>query len=205
MTKRIIAVDIDDVLSGSAAGLAKYSNERWNADVAAEDYDEDWAKFWRVSPEEAIRRADELHEAGVFGRHDPIAEALPAVIELKKHYKLIVVTSRRRRLQAETEAWLDRNFPGVFSEVHYAGFFDNDASAHDVKKALVQHKADLCRELGANYLIDDQLKHCIAAADCGVQALLFGNYRWNRMDKLPKGITEVHGWEDVRRYFNAKS
>ncbi len=205
MSKRVIAVDIDDVLSASAVGFAKFSNERWGSSLTADDYDEDWSKFWGVPLEEGIKRAGELHDAGLFGSYDTIGQALLVLQSLKGRYDLIVVTSRRQRIKPETDAWLAWNFPGIFSAVHYAGFYDRDKQT-DVRKALVQHKAALCWELGVDYLVDDQLKHCLGAAECGVGALLFGNYRWNRVaEKLPAGVTEVHNWNEVKDYFDSKS
>ena len=37
-------------------------------------------------------------------------------------------------------------------------------------------KGMLAKEIKADYLIDDQLKHCSAAAELGIPALLFGVY-----------------------------
>jgi hypothetical protein len=58
------------------------------------------------------------------------------------------------------------------------------------------------KDVGAAYLIDDQLKHCLAAHDMGVQALLFGNYAWNQASDLPDGIVRCAGWADVADYFD---
>lgn len=204
--KQIIAVDIDDVLSASAAGFARYSNKRWGASLTADDYDEDWSKFWGVSMKEALHRVEAVYGSDLFGSYAALDGALPVLHELKKRYHLVVVTSRRRSLQAETEVWLDRNFPQIFSAVHYAGLYDEDESTQSVREALKRNKAELCGQIGANYLIDDQLKHCLAAAERGVQVLLFGNYRWNRTNqKLSDRITEVHSWQAVKEYFDVQS
>jgi uncharacterized HAD superfamily protein len=201
MIKKVIAIDIDDVLSASAEGFAAFSNKRWNANVTADDYDEDWSKFWKVPLEVALTRREEAHASGTFSTYAVIEKATEALNQLKERFELIVVTSRQKRLKPETDAWLAKHFPDIFSTVHYAGIWDTD----DVKAAIKKHKAELCRELGADYLIDDQLKHCLGAAECGMQALLFGNYKWNRSSELPKNITEVYSWDDVLRYFNGKS
>ncbi|SRR6266568_692516 len=159
----------------------------------------------RVPLEEGVKRAGELHDAGLFGSYVAIDQALPVLQSLKGRYDLIIVTSRRQRIKPETDVWLAQNFPGIFSAVHYVGFYDKDKPT-DVRKGLVQHKAALCRELGADYLVDNQLKHCLGAAECGVEASLFGNYRWNRAaEKLPEGVAEVHNWNEVKNYFDGKS
>ncbi|HLA48993.1 MAG TPA: hypothetical protein VJY84_00415, partial [Candidatus Saccharimonadales bacterium] len=66
-------------------------------------------------------------------------------------------------------------------------------------------KAEVCREIGADYLVDDQPKHCLAAADAGITALLFGDYKWTRVNNLPKNVIKVRNWPAVLEYFNAKS
>jgi uncharacterized HAD superfamily protein len=125
---------------------------------------------------------------------------MPVLQRLAKKFDLVVVTSRREMLKPETDAWMERHFPGIFKELHYAGMWDD---ATDIPKALAHTKAELCREIGADYLIDDQPKHCIGAAEAGLRCILFGDYRWNKGDqKLPQGITRARHWDDVAEYFD---
>jgi len=205
MSKPIIAVDVDDVLSASVPGFTAYSNKRWDLNLTVDQYDEDWAKFWGIPYEEALARAAELHESDMFGSFAHFEEALPVLKKLKEKYDLIVLTSRRLSIKPATTEWIDRHFSGIFSAVHFAGFYDDTKNLHE---SLKKTKGDLCRQLGADYLVDDQPKHCLAASTCGVQSLLFGNYGWNKIaadEAEAKNITIVHTWDDVARYFDAKS
>lgn len=52
--------------------------------------------------------------------------------------------------------------------------------------------------------IDDQLKHCQAAASLGIKAVLLGDYPWNRTEKLPSGVTRCKDWPAVLEYFNER-
>jgi uncharacterized HAD superfamily protein len=199
---KTIAVDIDDVLSATVEGIVTFSNERWSTKLTMDDYTEELAVFWGIPLEEAHRRIDEMLSSGLFGRHRHFEDAVPVLTSLKRRYNLVAVTSRRSILKPETDQWLDRHFPGLFAEVHYAGIWDGP---HDVEKALKHTKTELCRELGAEYLIDDQLKHCISAAEAGITALLFGEYTWNRTeDRLPDKLIRVRGWNEVGEFFDAK-
>ena len=65
-------------------------------------------------------------------------------------------------------------------------------------------KADIVKQIGADYLIDDQPKHCFAAAEAGITSLLFGDYRWNRNVKLPEGVVKVRTWHEVLEYFDGR-
>jgi uncharacterized HAD superfamily protein len=201
MKRKTIAVDIDDVLAASAEGFAEFSNKQWGMNISAADYDENWAKAWGLPLEKAVKFADDFHALGAFGQYRYIEHAVPVLKKLSARYKLIVVTSRRKILKPETDTWIERHFPAIFEELHYAGIYD---SVDDHLHALKQHKAGLCRELGADYLIDDQLKHCFAAAECGMQALLFGRYNWNEVKApLPKNVVRVSNWDEVEEYFDA--
>jgi uncharacterized HAD superfamily protein len=205
MTRQIIGVDIDDVLSATAEGFTTYSNRRWGNKHKAEQYTEAWAEFWGVSTEEAIKRSDEYHSSGALSRFSYYEQAVPVLRELSKKYKIVVITSRRKTLKTLTDAWLEEHFSGLFEEVHYAGIWDTDDNNHSIEYRLKQTKADVAQQLGVTYLIDDQLKHCVGAADVGIKALLFGNHPATRMAQLPDGVVRAEDWHKVREYFHAQS
>lgn len=198
MTKKpIVAVDIDDVLAANAKAFVDYTNKKWGTSLTIDDYDEHWAKVWKTDLVETVRRADEMHDVGHFGRHEHSTEAKPVLEKLSEKYDLMVVTARRKSIEAETLAWLDKNYKDVFKNVHFAGIWDTitDGSIH-------MTKADVLKDVGASYLIDDQLKHCLAANKTGVKTILFGDYSWNQSDNLPKSIVRCHSWTDVLEYFD---
>jgi uncharacterized HAD superfamily protein len=205
MQRPIIAVDIDDVLSANAEGFINFSNETWGHNLTKDDYVEDWRQIWKIPLDEAMRRSDQFHASGVVSRYAHIEEAIPVLQRLKRRYELIVVTSRQRNLKEQTVAWLDRYFPDIFQSIHYAGIWD-DAEEHNVQERVKHTKARICRELGADYLIDDQIKHCVEAAKAGIRSILFGDYSWNKdLAELPGGVVRAKTWKDVEEYFDAQS
>jgi 5'(3')-deoxyribonucleotidase len=202
MKKATIAIDIDDVLADNAAGFVAFSNEKWGTDLRPEDYDEHWAKVWQVDNEEVERRATALHESGVLNTYRHNDSAMPVLKRLSVNYNLIIVTSRRLQVRADTQAWIHKHYPGIFTDetIHFAGIWDSidDQSIH-------RTKADVVEALGADYLIDDQLKHCQAVAATGRKAILFGDYTWNQADELPDGIIRLKDWAAVEEYFTDES
>lgn len=204
MKQQTIAVDIDDVLSASAEAFIAFSNKQWGLHLSVDDYIEEWAVVWQVDLDEAVRRSELMHTFGadIIASHRCFEDAYPVLKELSQYFNLIVVTSRRRVLQSATEAWINQYFPDIFSAIHHAGIWDTD---EDITKQVQGTKAAICRELGADYLIDDQPKHCIAAAKAGIPSILFGDYKWSRYDILPNGVTRLHSWKEVARYFDVKS
>lgn len=203
MSKQTIAVDIDDVLSASAEAFVEFSNRRWGLQMTIDQVDEDFAKAWGVTREEALPMAETFIAESSHESFRHFEEAVPILKKLKKRFVLVAVTSRRRQLKQQTDSWLSRHFPDVFDRVAYAGIFD-DTNRHNVAAKLSQTKADICQELGVSYLIDDQPKHCLAAADFGIQALLFGNYAWNRHVEGVDNLVAVYDWKDVEKFFDGR-
>jgi len=199
-----IAVDLDDVLSATAEGFIAHTNKLWGHRLRAEDYEDEWAKLWGVPLEEAIQRSELLFkDVAYVGEYARLDDAPEVLRRLSKRYNLVILTSRRIVLKEVTEAWLEKHFPGVFSEVLFAGIWDGD---EHVLAKLHKSKADMCKQIGADYLIDDQLKHCLGAEKAGVTCLLFGEYGWNKTeDALPAGVVRVKNWKEVEDYFDAKS
>lgn len=199
--KKVIALDLDDVLAGNVETFVKFSNERWQTNLTVEDFDEDFRTLWGVDHTEVERRMVEFADSGIVADYPHFEDAVPVVHKLSQSYDLVIVTSRRSALMQHTAVWLEQYFGHVFKDVRHAGFYDN---LHD-EGSWRKTKADICREIGADYLVDDQLKHCIAAAEAGIESLLFGNYSWNKAESLPKGIRRVSDWAEVEAYFDAKS
>lgn len=200
MTRKTIAIDIDDVLATSVQGFVEFSNQYWGTNLSIDDYNERWSEMWKVSHEEEVRRAGIIYRSGLVRRFGAVDDAFGVLKQLREKYKLVITTSRASQTKSDTLAWIDLHFPNIFSEVHLAGFYDElneDSHMHT--------KAELCRSIGADYLVDDHPKHCFAAAEVGIPSLLFGEYSWSRnLGVLPKGVTRVTNWQEVRNFFDAK-
>lgn len=202
MPKKVIAVDIDDVLAQFAEAFVEFSNKRWGTHLTIDDWTEHWAEMWGVDYEEEERRAKIVRKSDIFINFSHNKNAREVLRILSKKYKLVVVTSRHRAISKDTLKWLDQNYKDIFSEVHFAGIWDN-LEKHTFDK-LKLTKASVCKQIGADYLIDDQPKHCLAAAQAGITALLFGDYKWTKVSNLPKNVIPVKTWPKVLEYFNAK-
>lgn len=202
MKKPIIAVDVDDVLAKSAQGFADFSNAMWGHSLTADDYDEDWMKVWGTDLAETRRRAEIFHNDEVFSGFGHFPEAISVLVDLKQRYKLVVATSRRTVVEGVTRQWLDTHYGGIFDGVFFTGIYDVPGDTGERHRdRLTRTKNDLLLELKADYLIDDQLKHCFATGEHGVEAILFGNYPWSRHRELPAHVTRCRDWAEVEAYF----
>jgi len=199
MLKPIIAIDVDEVLADSAAQFIGFSNDQWGTNLTVDDYQEHWAETWQVDHAETARRSQQWDASGEVIRSNRKPGALTVLPYLAERFQLCVTTSRPTAVRADTIHWLEKHFPNTFDAVHFAGIFDDRTLEGDM---YTMTKADLYQQIGAEYIIDDQLKHCVGAAEAGIQAILFGNYRWNQKDGLPAGITRAEDWAAVKAYFD---
>ena len=198
--KPIIAVDIDDVLSASAEEFIAFSNQHFDTQLTIDDYDEDWLKVWRVDLAEGLRRRDKYFALSNREHYMIKVDAQKALRLLAARFKLVVVTSRLTILTAPTQRWLNHHFAGLFEAVEFTGTYEGDGNVNRVTHT----KTELLQQLGASFLIDDQLKHCTSAAEVGIAGVLFGNYSWNQSKNLPKGVTRCTDWATVLEYFDGR-
>jgi len=191
---KTIAIDIDNVLAASAESFVIISNELFGDHITFADFNEDWQKMWGVDHEEAERRGEVLRANKYQKDYSPVEGAVQAITELGKKYKLVIVTSRRKFAEELTLNWLKQHFDYPFEQIVFADFWDDFQKSKD---GHLRHKGELFTQVGADFVIDDQLKHCVAAAEQGVQAILFGDYPWNETDELPNGVIRYKDWAEV--------
>lgn len=200
MAKKIIAVDLDDVLADSASAFVAYSNKKWGTNLGVDDYSEHWARMWGIDIAEALKRRDHIYENEVQIHLDSIGEAKSVLTRLAQKYRLIIVTARPVVLQKGTVEWIEKHYEGLFEDIHFAGIWDDK---HSLDHADTLTKAEIIGELGADYLVDDHPKHCFAVAKAGIPTVLFGDYSWNRGLELPDGVVRAKNWKEVEEFFDA--
>lgn len=94
---------------------------------------------------------------------------------MKLDHDLVVVTSRQHVIRDETLEWIDRHYPKVFSDVHFGNHF--------AKSGQSKKKSEICEEIGADVLIDDNPRYAHECASSGMHVLLFNwqrQYPWSR-------------------------
>lgn len=201
MTKPIIAIDVDEVLADYASEFVLMSNKHWGTNFKPEDYHEDWLTLWGVDMNEAVARGQVMLEDRMHERLKHDDEAVTALNKLAERFTLKILTARNLKAKDITLEWLGRHYPMFAPEdVNFAGIWDNPRP-----DAASLTKGDVAKSLGVDYIIDDQLKHVLAADERGIKALLFGDYTWNKSDSLPASITRVHNWKAVLEFFEGES
>lgn len=198
MTKKLIAVDIDEVLAFHAKALIAYSNKVLGTKLTIDDYSEHWSKMWQVDYEETARLSEAYHQSGDMAHLEHHKAADEVLRNLAKHYRMVIVTARRKDVSIITETWIAQHFQGIFEAIHHAGIWDKQIT----DSSFTATKADVCLSIGVDYLIDDQSKHCNAVAEAGIQAIMFGDYPWNRNEFTHPSVIKCADWSMVQEYFD---
>lgn len=190
---QIITVDCDDVLVPCSEKLVQAYNGMYGTQVQLADIYGNSSAVWGAgNSDEAQRRVEACMRINAEEFLLPYPEAVAAINGLARRHELHLITGRRDFLEPITRRTLEEFFPGCFQTIEHTNHFAPTDEAH-----LRRSKGEVCRRLGAHVLIDDHLDHIKSATDCGVKAILFGDYPWNQSDSLPSGVVRCRDWVEV--------
>ncbi|KIK99785.1 hypothetical protein PAXRUDRAFT_822402 [Paxillus rubicundulus Ve08.2h10] len=190
-TAPVIAIDLDDVLSGTNDLVIRWHNETYGTDM---DLSEAYYYCYSKNPHWGSTATTRTKVKRFYGSHK-LGEALPVpgaregVYALRTlGFRLVIVTARGTDAYADGWVWVQRWFPGCFDSMTCVGQVLSNGSPKRVTKA------EVCIDLGAKLLIDDSMDNALACARYlapdGVAkvpppVLLFGTYEWNKRMSQP--------------------
>lgn len=194
-----IAVDVDEVLGRFVHSLNAFCYETYSCQYNVKDYFVyDFARVWQCSQDESNRRVHEFFDSVHF--RDGI-EVIPgsyeSLLRLKEsisNIKLNVVTSRQHVIQDHTMEWLENHFPDTFDAVYFGNHF--------ALEGVSKKKSEICAEIGASVLIDDNPVYAMECAQAGIKVLLYDwelEYPWSKTEQGPvhENIMRVSSWMEV--------
>eukprot|EP00775_Hariotina_reticulata_P008207 gene8207-8398_t len=197
-----VAVDVDEVLGRFVHALNKFCKEEYGMDYSVSDYwIYEFAKIWHCDQDRSNYIVHEFFKSDHFNDGIPIIPgAFESLCRLATNCDLVVVTSRQHVIQDLTLEWLDRHYEGLFGEVYFGNHFALQGTS--------RKKSDICKTIGAQVLIDDNVGYAMECANAGINVLLYdweGSYPWS---KLPEGFSHpriqvVHNWQDVEAAVHA--
>ncbi|MCX6748278.1 MAG: HAD hydrolase-like protein [Candidatus Pacearchaeota archaeon] len=188
-----IAVDLDDTLADSVTSFIDFYNQKYKPTLKYEDFTAYTLNEINGMPkEEENKILEEFDNSEYYDKIKPLKEAIEAIKELSKKHEIIVVTSRPEKFEKRTRIWINKYLPEIKNILFVRKVY------HEIPKT----KAEVCREINAEVLIDDNLTH---AHDCekeGIRSILI-DYPWNR-DNMPnsKLIHRVKSWAEIIKIIN---
>ncbi|MDQ2973642.1 MAG: hypothetical protein M3Q79_04150 [bacterium] len=198
MSKKIIAVDIDDTIVQNIEAFRIKANEYSNSDLTPEDYKIDgeywdyhtkvWEQHGLTGKLDAVEIYEDLHSNQSLIPLLPGAEF--AINELMKKYQIVLITARDIKWEQATKEWLTEKFGDKAPNLYFS--LAHRDSSHKTK-------GQICKELGAKWLIDDNIDHCVKALEEEITPILFGDYGWQY--NAPYKLTRCRDWQSVLDYF----
>ncbi len=184
--KRVLAIDIDEVLGQFVLQLCRFHNESYGTSLAPEDFSSYYFhEVWGGSRSTANDKMRDFFQSRHFLEGIPVVHG--ALEVLRKHaanFELHIVTSRQDILQAHTRKWITDNYPDVFADLHFGNHFSEEG--------VQRSKPELCRSIGAALIIDDNMRYATQCAEAGIPAYLFGERKRentsNSGNQKPDGI-----------------
>jgi 5'(3')-deoxyribonucleotidase len=162
-------------------------NQIWNTRVPLEQaHNPNAAEWGATSVETHSRRINDIYLTKEYAKVAPYQDAVEAIKRLAQQHELHLVTARPETLEGVTERMIEQYFTGCFSSICHIGFYGS--------------KGDICLAVGADVLIDDNVRHLDNARLSDVTRLIwFGDYPWNRLDTSGQDVVRCLDWSSVEK------
>lgn len=193
MNNKIIAVDIDEVLSETIDAVLEVNNYEINWMKIAK---EDVSSFYfheierlNIWIEEDVKIFDKLWLSEKRRDVKPVEWAIEKLNELKSEwYKFIIITARREEFREYTEKRVEQNYPWIFDEIVFTNHYMINAVP----------KSEICKQKWIEIMIEDNLDYAIDMANAGVKVYLMDR-PWNKQynPEIHKWIIKVNGWSEI--------
>ncbi|GJJ76606.1 hypothetical protein EMPS_08965 [Entomortierella parvispora] len=204
--RKVIAVDLDEVLAKTSLAIADWHNVTYGTTLTLTDFiSYDYTKIWGGTREESINKWRTFFDSPYFLKVEPVEGSLETLKLLKsRRFSLVIVTARQQFVADLTKKFVDRHYPGIFESIYFANHF---LTEQEKMTFISKPKSVICRDVHAQLLIDDSLENAIEVSKAGIPVLLFdlnGSYKWNKLadgQELPEKVTRVKSWKDVQAWF----
>lgn len=185
-----IGVDLDEVLSHSMPELIAFHNNTYGTKLKTEDFTSyHFDKVWGGTLAEAIDKVEIFHKTQYFKNIKPMEGAKEVLEKIKKNNELFVITARRDNIRKETEEWINKYFPNIFSKIYFTDEFSHASTKSTTKKII-------CDNLDIDIFIEDNINYAFECAGPNRKVFLIDR-PWNQTVTLPQNIMRVHSWKEI--------
>ncbi|MFA5004222.1 MAG: hypothetical protein WC498_03025 [Candidatus Saccharimonadales bacterium] len=198
MRKQIVAIDIDEVLFPMAPTYLEYHNAVHGTSYTVNDLTSYYIEHLTgETVEQVMAKIEAYLGTAHYKETGPMPGSIEVIRKLSEKYELVVITARDPFYRGSTEEFIAKHYPELFKALHYTHILEVPGKTRP--------KYEICKEVGAIMLIDDNLSNVIACAERGISSVLFGDYPWNQSDKLPATVIRCKDWAAVMGYFDGRS
>lgn len=189
-SKKVIAVDIDEVLADFLSYFVYFHNLMYKTSASKEDMKKYYLhEVFDVDRDEMSMRYLEFKALHLLERLEPVKGAKEGISKLfEMGYEPHLVTARPQVIEKETKKWLSIHFKDVDLPIHFT---------HPMTgRVYHRKKSEICREIGAEVLIDDHIENALDCAENGIKVFLM-DAPWNKTEDLPENVIRVKSWKEI--------
>ena len=118
IARKTIGVDFDDVVYNLSDDLREFMNQRFGTSHTRAVQDEYHMGFlWGITREEEEALVNEFCTTDLHHAGSAVDGAIEGVKALAQHHDLVIVTARGDDRAEVTHKWIDKNLPGIFSDI----------------------------------------------------------------------------------------
>lgn len=191
MSRPSIAIDFDDVLFAIAQPLIDYYNLNFKTQLSLGHYNHpQYHLYWGSDLDLMTARINKFLSSDEIINLKPIPGAQASIKVLSRYYDLHLVTARNYTLLEPTKQMIDKNFKDNFASINFTNHFSTKAKT----------KADILKELGSSYLVDDNYDHLRLVTDqLKIPVILFGDYPWQNNKHKDPAIKRAKTWSKTEK------
>lgn len=179
-----LAIDIDEVLMPFAKPMSKWRGYKMPTNKHAYVYTD----MFNISEKESRSMVKEFYFSDEIKVIKPIPYSRRKLQEFRpKVKKIYAVTGRQSEARDITEEWLQKYFPDIFDDL----IITNSYTINEV------NKADICRSLDIDVIIDDMYSTCKMCKHAGTNAIHFSGFSKKRYNWCDHNDMSVIGWENI--------
>ncbi|HBB27266.1 TPA: hypothetical protein DCZ36_02080 [Candidatus Gracilibacteria bacterium] len=191
-----IGIDLDETIASVFEAVFEYTKTFHPHLLHLKFSDFTHHDWWKIdalgfSKEEAIacwKKFDEINPLDT--KISPVPLSQEGIRLLKEHgYKLHAITGRSESSRRQsTEAWINRHFPDVFESLTFT---------NHVKMEGKIHKSEVCKRLGIELMVEDNLDFSLELAENGIKSYVL-EQPWNRnRTERHENIKRVANWQEI--------
>jgi len=177
MAKKVIAIDIDEVLADWYHFALPKLNRILGTSVKIDSRKEipfNLDEFFGVSEKKIHQALDKMYKKSPISEILPVAGAQEAVDKLSKQFKLIAVTARPKKFWRETKDWVKKHFDSEI-EVFFGTGQGNPTGGENHK----DDKLTICKKTNAKFIIEDNPSEILAFLGTSTRPLCLA-WPWNK-------------------------
>lgn len=188
-SRKVIAVDIDEVLADFLSYFVYFHNLMYKTSANKNDMKKYYLhEVFNVDRDEMSIRYLEFKALHLLERLEPVKGAKEGIKALiKKGFEPHLVTARPQVIEQETKKWLEIHFKSFDFPIHFT---------HTTSGKPARKKSEICKQIGAEILIDDHIDNALDCAGSGIKVYLM-DAPWNQLEDLPGSIVRVKSWKEI--------